>query len=292
MSDMSDMAAVQAAVVPKHAPKDAVWQALSGGRSNASWVIQAKQPIVCKLYRPARSNVMFPNQASAEALALAALEGEDIAPTLIGADVCAAGEFILYTHVPGKPVAPTGAAYTRAAKHLRKLHGRKVPQGLRSLSADPAKILEQGRGLIADLRTAEAQILRGLTPDLPGPSRAEPVFLHGDAVPANMIDGPQGIRLIDWQCPAMGDPVEDIATFLSPGMQTLYGDGPLDGGLRYAFLNEYDDKRTVGRYRRRAPLLHWRLACYCLWMAEQGEDEYGMAAYAEIRRVEELAQLS
>ena len=36
------------------------------------------------------------------------------------------------------------------------------------------------------------------------------------------------MRLIDWQCPALGDPAEDIACFLSPAMQVIYGAGPLD----------------------------------------------------------------
>ena len=44
-------------------------------------------------------------------------------------------------------------------------------------------------------------------------------------MPGNLILGEKGLRLIDWQCPAIGDPIVDIMMFLSPGMHEIYGSG-------------------------------------------------------------------
>ena len=69
-------------------------------------------------------------------------------------------------------------------------------------------------------------------------SDIEPVLLHTDVVPGNLILGEEGLRLIDWQCPAIGDPIVDIMMFLSPGMHKIYGSGKLSMKDHETFLNE------------------------------------------------------
>jgi hypothetical protein len=89
------------------------------------------------------------------------------------------------------------------------------------------------------------------------------------------------LRLIDWQCPAIGDPIVDIMMFLSPGMHEIYGSGKLSMTDHQTFLMTLtSDLRN--RYNKISPLYHWRLAAYCFWKAEQGFIEYENAALAEI----------
>jgi thiamine kinase len=100
-------------------------------------------------------------------------------------------------------------------------------------------------------------------------------------VPGNLILGDKGLQLIDWQCPAIGDPIVDIMMFLSPGMHKIYGSGKLSMKDHEGFLMSLSsDLRN--RYNKIGPLYHWRLAAYCFWKAEQGFIEYEEAALAEI----------
>lgn len=104
-------------------------------------------------------------------------------------------------------------------------------------------------------------------------------LLHGDPVPGNLILSPDGPVLIDWQCPATGDPTEDLAIFLSPAMQMFYRGRPLSADEAATFLGAYGDAATVARYRALAPWHHWRMAAYCLWrMARGGGDSRAEAA--------------
>ena len=104
-------------------------------------------------------------------------------------------------------------------------------------------------------------------------SDIEPVLLHTDVVPGNLILGDKGLRLIDWQCPAIGDPIVDIMMFLSPGMHEIYGSRKLSVKDYEIFLMSLT---TIlrNRYYVIGPLYHWRLAAYCFWKAEQGFIEY------------------
>ena len=107
------------------------------------------------------------------------------------------------------------------------------------------------------------------------------LLLHTDVVPGNLILGDEGLRLIDWQCPAIGDPIIDIMMFLSPGMHEIYGSGKLSMKDYETFLMSLTPKLR-NRYNRIGPLYHWRLAAYCFWKAEQGFIKYEKAALAEI----------
>ena len=66
----------------------------------------------------------------------------------------------------------------------------------------------------------------------------EPVLLHTDVVPGNLILGDEGLRIIDWQCPAIGDPIVDIMMFLSPAMHEIYGSGKLSTKDHESFSDE------------------------------------------------------
>jgi thiamine kinase-like enzyme len=106
-------------------------------------------------------------------------------------------------------------------------------------------------------------------------------LLHGDPVPGNLIDCGKTLRLIDWQCPAAGDPCEDIALFLSPAMQIAYRGTPLSQAEENEFLSAYGCDSTVTRYRSLAAWYHARNLAYCLWQLYQGESAAALRAKAE-----------
>jgi thiamine kinase-like enzyme len=151
---------------------------------------------------------------------------------------------------------------------------------LRILSDLPSDIKQSGLEIINKLNIYHKDRLIKICPDI-SISGIEPVLLHTDVVPGNLILGDEGLRLIDWQCPAIGDPIVDIMMFLSPGMHEIYGSGKLSMKDHETFLMNLTPKLR-SRYNILGPLYHWRLAAYCFWKAEQGFIEYENAALAEI----------
>lgn len=241
---------------------------LLGGQTNH--VFLAGQ-VVVKLYRSQAASPLFPNDAEAEARALSALSPIGLAPALR-----ATGPgWLICDAVPGHPWQRDLAA---AALTLARLHLLDpAPSGFRLLPMG-------SRALVADARRVAAGV-SGLPalPELPEvPALPSPRLVHGDAVAGNLIEAPRGVVLIDWQCPGLGDPTEDIAAFLSPAMQMLYRGALLSAEERLAFLSAYPDPDTVRRYHALAPVLHWRLAAHCLWRAKRGDSGYAEAAQLEL----------
>ncbi len=98
----------------------------------------------------------------------------------------------------------------------------------------------------------------------------------------NILVAGKSLTLIDWQCPAIGDPCEDIALFLSPAMQHLYRGSPLSPGEEVEFLGAYAQPATVSRYQALRPWYGWRMAAYCLWRVENGSTDYEEALQLEL----------
>lgn len=258
-----DLRAALAKLVPSGTPA----AALSGGRTNRVFAVGS---VVAKLYAPQAASPLFPNDAAAEALALTLLASTGLAPALraLGPG------WLICDAVPGRTWQRDPAA---AAHALRHLHRIPPPPGFRVL---PTGSL----ALAADARRVSAGAT-GLPPLPPLPelvALAAPRLVHGDAVAGNMIETATGVVLIDWQCPGLGDPAEDLAAFLSPAMQQLYRGSPLTPDERAAFLAAYGDPEMLRRYHALAPLLHWRLAAHCLWRAARGDAGYAQAARLEL----------
>ena len=97
------------------------------------------------------------------------------------------------------------------------------------------------------------------------------------------------LTLIDWQCPRLGDPAEDLALFLSPAMQLLYRGAPLGLAEQDAFLAAYPDPQVTARLRALLPWFHWRMAAYCLWKAERGGAEDREAMALEIAALQSIS---
>lgn len=235
--------------------------------------------LVCKLFAE-EGTPLFPNDPDAESRALLHLDGTGLAPDHISRITSRAGAVLVYRHIPG-PVWTSGV--DAVADLLSRLHAAPPPAGLRRI-APPLSTT----GMIPDDGSAEARRLARMRPDFDVAPNAEMVFLHGDVVAENIIASPAGLRLIDWQCPALGDPTEDLAIFLSPAMQYVYGRRRLSATDEADFLNGYGHRDRVQRYRVLAPAFHWRMACYCLWKARRGDADYMEGFRREIARLEDL----
>ena len=254
-----------------------IWYTQTGGRTNKVWRLKGEKDLICKLYLKTKINPLFDNCPDAEYACLVWLNGSDIAPKPYKYLKTPFGDVLLYNYIKGHTwshdVQTVSELLTRIRKH-------KYPKGLRILSNLPSDIKQTGFEIISKLNSYHKNKLINICPDV-SVSDIEPVLLHTDVVPGNLILGDEGLRLIDWQCPAIGDPIVDIVMFLSPGMHEIYGSGKLSMKDHEVFLMSLSSD-LCERYNIIGSLYHWRLAAYCFWKAEQGFIEYEKAALVEI----------
>lgn len=223
---------------------------------------------------------LFPNDGSVEAETLAHLRDTELAPELVTLILLPKAVALVYHHLDGKVWS---SAVEPVAQLLSRVH-RVGLFPLRMLAKDPLDILRQGEAMLSQMQSSEADHLLRLRP-VPPTSAFEQVFLHGDPVPSNIVQSGNSLRLIDWQCPAIGDPTEDMALFLSPAMQHLFGGRILTPHDLSAFLTAYANPARRTRYLALAPLYHWRMAAYCLWKIEHGDPEYKAGYALELQRL-------
>lgn len=251
------------------------WVPLQGGRVNAVWRVG---DVVIKQFRPNGDSPLFPNDPLAEAAALTLLSPYGLAPKLLGKG----HGWLAYQYCPGTPwQGDTGIVAAAAAR----LHQTPVPaNAFRHAPNGSTPLLAQAKSIAAQCQ--QTLLPPPHDPNLgPGPES----LVHGDLVPGNLIVHYGKITLIDWQCPAIGDPAEDIATFLSPAMQLLYRGAPLNAAEISAFRAACSPQ-TIQRYDSLAAIYHWRMAAHCLWKAENSAADYGQAMQLELDALERLTQ--
>jgi hypothetical protein len=222
---------------------------------------------VIKLYSTGQQQSLFPMLPEAEAHALDVLRGLKVAPdpiALFPAENDLQGlnrPMLVYRYYAGKPWT---SGVEPVADLLRRQHGI-VPEGLRPLASEPGAILYQGDQLLAKMPDdALAQQLKLARPVPPaGLPRGRMALVHTDAGPANLIEGADGLRLIGWRCPGLGDPAEDLYTFLSPAFQTLARYPLLSIDDHSLFLRRYGDAVTTGRLDQLWPSYSYRMLAYC-----------------------------
>lgn len=227
-----------------------------------------------KLYRRDFDNPLFGNDARLEALCLERLAETGLAPQLRASGTNGQEAWVVYDHAPG---APWRTDSTIAARILSDLHAQTTDIPAPAGGNGSAAIGNHALAILARCaEPARAQLLQlrpRTAPIEPGPT----CLIHGDPVAGNLlVSGSQAI-LIDWQCPAIGDPAEDLAMFLSPAMQQVYRGAPLTAAEEQQFLGAYENTGTVARYQLLKPWFHWRMAAYCLWRARNGAPDYAPA---------------
>ena len=260
------------------------WLKLSGGRSNYTWKLShadAADTYVVKLYRGPARNPLFPNQPDKEAQLLLALADQGFAPHLAESFNSTLGPCNIYAHLPGNPWQEDCA---RVGALMRKLHGISPPGGLRPAPDGSAALAEQTRGILERCQDNAALARLGPLGNVPPSNRT--CLLHGDIVPGNLILNHTGLHLIDWQCPAVGDPCEDIAIFLSPAMQRLYRGLPLAKEEGAEVFHSYGSDKVMARYQALAPWYHWRMASYCQWQVENGQPDYAEGRDLEVEALQ------
>ncbi|WP_348538739.1 phosphotransferase [Shimia sp. R10_1] len=264
------------------------WEALYGGRTNVAWrgICCDRPDVVLKLYRGAAQNPLFPNDPLAEARLLDLLEDLNLTPKACGSFETEDGHCNVYEHIPGE----TWHSDTGAVAHLmHTLHQIAPPAGLRKIADGSDELCTQIEEILHRcLQTPDA--LRRLPTQRISRS-GKTVLLHSDIVPGNLIKNDSGLHLIDWQCPAAGDPCEDIAVFLSPAMQMLYRKKPLSLAETETFLARYADRESAERYRALAPFYHARMAAYCQWQSENGQPDYATGVTLECEALQRSLSL-
>ncbi len=255
---------------------------LAGGQTNRVWRLRGEvYDLVLKLYVSGASTPLFANDPAREVACLAALSGSGLAPAPVAADPRAGPPWLLYRHLPGRRWAQGVEA---VAHLLARVHAAAPPPGLPWAPDGSAALARQALEILSLCRTARAAELRALAPRGQVAPSGQARLLHGDPVAGNIVVHAGRAALIDWQCPALGDPAEDLAIFTSPAMQLAYRGTPLSAEEKQAFLGAYPDRAALDRYRALGPWYHWRMAAYCLYQAERGR-----AVYAEGLELERAA---
>ncbi|MBL8562743.1 MAG: phosphotransferase [Gemmobacter sp.] len=255
-------AALRRAVLGLCGADHAEWHPLEGGRSNQVWRCGT---VVVKQYRPEAATPLFPNDPALEAAALCAFSPLGLAPALL-----ARGDgWIAWRHVSGR-IWQGEPGVAALLQHLS------LAQGFPGLAVRPMG----ARAIAAQARSFAPSGLPPL-PELAEVALPKPSVLHGDLVPGNILSTERGLCLIDWQCPAMGDPVDDLALFLSPAMQWLYRGKVLEADARQGLLAQLPAP-LADRYRHLAPVLHWRIAAHCALRAGRGDAGYDTALRLEL----------
>lgn len=204
---------------------------------------------------------LFPILPDEEARALHVLRGRRVAPDPVAYHprVGERPAVLVYAWVAGDQwqagAGPVGEL-------LRRQHA--VPAtGFREVPTASEGILAEGERLLAGADPDDAARLRALRPGRRVQPAARRALVHTDAGSGNVIVGDDGPRLIDWQCPAIGDPAEDLFAFLSPAFQVLYGHEPLDPAERDACLDAYGERAVLARLAALEPAYAYRFGAYC-----------------------------
>jgi hypothetical protein len=261
---------------------------LSGGYWNAVFRADtASGRLVLKAYVRVMEGTLFPNLPAAEAAALDRLAGLAVAPDPVG--FWPELGVLVYRHVP----AALWAGDIAAVAALLRRKEAADPSGFRPVPViAEAMVAEGDRLLAACAMDDDAARLAALRPKpRPGPAPERLSLIHTDIGAGNLIGAGEGLRLIDWQCPAAGDLVEDVASFLSPAFQILNMRAPLSGSLRADFLHALDLPQFPARLAAMEPAHARRMAAYCLRRRQTAPEadvqaRYAAALAAEFDRLE------
>lgn len=253
-------------------------------------VVSAEGRFVLKRYVEVLPNSLFPNLPEAEAAALERLKGLGVAPEPVG--FWPEEKILVYGYVEGDLWSGDLAA---VAGLLRRKE-RADPAGFRRVPWQPEDILRQGDGLLARCHDdAMSLCLRAARPqpvDMGAPAKLS--LIHTDIGAGNLIGVGEGLRLIDWQCPAEGDLAEDVYSFLSPAFQILNERAPVAG--TDGFFDALAMPEVRWRYLTLRPHFAYRMAAYCCLRCQgAGEDRalhdrYHDAMTAELAHIEESAE--
>jgi aminoglycoside phosphotransferase (APT) family kinase protein len=290
------------------------FELLTGGFWNRVYRLRSKENTaidwVVKQFVQVPVNPMFPILPTAEHAALQFLQEQECAPQPIAfiAD-SPIGSLLVYEYIKGSSWnGDLQAAATLLARVQRIPINTFATNAFRKLPTEAFNLLQHADEMLQVNPSALSESLRELRPTVSMQTLApshRAVLVHTDCGPGNMVSGRDGLRLIDWQCPGLGDGLQDVITFLSPAMQVLYGYPVLTLAQEQEFLDAYfaalgehprDSKETGARLHGVRSSHHYRFAAYCAMRTQDTatSDEktsrlYGVALQAEIQVLHRLS---
>ena len=245
------------------ADNKSAFRKLKGGYLNSVWRVDTPhRSLVAKEFARPMTGTLFPNLPEDEAEALHRLEGLDVAPELVG--FWPDASLLVYDFVEGDMW--DGDMASVAQLLLRKETAD--PTGFRSVPLTIPDIIAEGDVLFARCASQPGTISAPAA-NVPPPQKLS--LIHTD-IGVNLVGAGSNLRLIDWQCPAIGDICEDIYSFLSPAFQILGERAPLADARVRDFWQALARPDLEERYALLRPAYAWRFAGYCAWRAEVLED--------------------
>jgi aminoglycoside phosphotransferase (APT) family kinase protein len=265
---------------------------LTGGYLNHVYRVRgAGVDWVVKRFMPEVELALFPNFPADEAEALRRASAHGLAPKPIGFFSETDAPVLVYEFCPGESWRGGVAAVARLLREMREVDAT----GFREIPMTPQEILAEGDTFLTGMSAEKRDRLAAIRPKPVALPTVQRSFLHTDIGPGNIIIAKETGRLIviDWQCPAAGDPIQDVAAFLSPAFQILYGCAPLTPDEERDFLAAYDDAAAEARYFAMRPYYDWRMASYCALRIEhyavsrpKASANYAQAVDALLARLE------
>lgn len=259
-----------------------------GGQTSQVWRLSRSvgPDLIVKASHPDCSTPLFPNDPAQEWRAMVFLSARGIAPQPDSFTTLPTGGSLLLSQA----VVETEAARAKTlAKLLAQIHASPPWRGLVKINLEPQSVLDQGAAMMSG--DSMPKWLEHLKPRITEPGRIDLRLIHRDLVPANVVVTQRGKAVaLDWQCPALGDPCEDIAHATSPAMQSLSQRHPRIDIEEVA--EAYPDPGIRARFFQVEPLYRWRMACYCLWKLRHGEEQYSAALDMECAGLEKARERS
>jgi thiamine kinase len=241
---------------------------LAGGYLNQVFRVRGKEDgddadWVIKAFVPETELALFPNLPEDERKATYLASTIGRAPAPVSYFEMIEGPVLVYEYCEGEIWKEGVVEVGLLLRDLRTLDTTNY--GFREVPILPDEILQEGEAFLPKIKSEMRWHLAKTRPKPIEIERVSRSFLHTDIGPGNIIVTKDTGRLvvIDWQCPAVGDPVQDVIAFLSPAFQILYGRRPLTAREEAEFFAAYDDPELKRRYDALRPFYDWRMAGYC-----------------------------
>ncbi len=243
---------------------------LKGGYLNTVWRVDTGDLcFVAKEFAKPMAGTLFPNLPEDEAEALHRLAGLDVAPDLVG--FWPDASLLVYDYVE----ADMWSGDMQGVAQLLLRKEAADPTGFRAVPLAIPDIIAEGDALFARCTSPPCASAPPVA-DVPPPQKFS--LIHTD-IGVNLVGEGSGLRLIDWQCPAIGDICEDIYSFLSPAFQILGERASLTDAQVRDFWDALARPDLEERYDLLRPAYAWRFAGYCAWRADVLEDAAICARY-------------
>lgn len=256
---------------------------LQGGRTSRVWSVarDSRPSLILKLTRVEDGTRLFSNLPELEWEAMVKLSPRGLAPFPIAIASSDGGATAILSQAAEGIPSPKA---TETAALLARIHAVPPWPGLPVQAVTAEAILHAGDRMLS--HAGGAAWLSRMRPEIPArPVPPVATLVHRDLVPANMAAISGTLVALDWQCPALGDPVEDLVHASSPAMQSLAEHHTTTQSD--ALVAAYPDCRIRARFAQLEAIYRWRMTCYCFLQHSTGAAGYARALELECAALEQ-----